>query len=286
MTAEHPTPRLLRRGAAALALIALVTVPNAIQAAPWARAATPIAQSSACPAAGNGIVPTPAIRFGRGGGNIRPMAVTIADSGAISYDGANPVTTTYTISPAAVQGLERLAGAEGFWSMPQMTSAPGVLPDIATQFITMRLGCSATTYTVRVHGDSLPAFTELYDTLTAAAGISAGPLAPAPSPQAGPQRITLQNAGESLSYSIGDRVLVQLGTGYAWTLSFSTPGIFTRVPNYMLILGAQGLFTAAHQGRTVLTAVGTPTCRSSHPACALPSRLVRFTLVVQPPIQP
>ena len=285
MNTTTQSQRPLRRGAAVFALIALVTVPNALQAAPRARAATPIVQSSACPAAGNGVAPTPAIRFGRGGGNIRPMTVTIADSGAISYDGASPVTTAYVISPAAVQGLERLAGAEGFWSMPQMTATPGVLPDIATRFITMRLGCSATTYTARVRG-SVAAFDELYDTLTAAAGISAGPATPTPSGQASPQRITLQNAGESLSYSIGDRVLVQLGTTYAWTLNFNPPGIFSRVPNSMLILGAQGIFSAAHQGRTILTATGDPACRSAHPACALPSRIVRFTLVVQPPIQP
>lgn len=287
MMTTNPSRRPPRRRAATLALLALVTVPNAIQSASQARAAV-VAQPLACSAAGNGIVPTPAISFGRQGGNIRPMKVSIADSGTITYDGANPVTTTYTISAAAVQGLQRLAGAEGFWSMPSLASAPGVLPDIATRFISLRMGCSTATYTVRVHGGGVPAFDELYDTLTAATGIVAIPVAPTPNPigQNGPQTITLQNAGESLAYTIGTRVLVQLGTTYSWTLHFSNPSIFTRVPNYLLIRGAQGLFAAARQGQTTLTAVGDPACRLIKPACALPSRSFQVTLVAQPPIQP
>jgi hypothetical protein len=110
------------------------------------------------------------------------MQVAIYGDGTITYHGAAaPLSTTYTMLPLAVLGLQRLAQAEGFWTMPAVMTTTHVLPDVATLFITVRAGCSPTTHTVRMRGGQSGGFTELYDTLLASAAIPVTPpSAPAP----------------------------------------------------------------------------------------------------------
>lgn len=127
-----------------------------------------------CIPAGHGPGTVPSISFGRSGGNIRPMQVNIYGDGTISYQGATPISAHYAIAPEAVLGLQRLADAEGFWKLPATITGTHVLPDFATLSITIRAGCSSTTKTVKARGSQLAGFAELYDTLTAAAGLGNG----------------------------------------------------------------------------------------------------------------
>ncbi len=236
-----------------------------------------------CIPAGHGPGVAPSLSFGRNGGNIRPLRVDIYGDGTITYQGATPIATSYTISPEAVLGLQRLADAEGFWKLPAVITGTHVLPDIATLSISVRAGCAATVKTVQAHGGQLAGFTELYDTLSAAAGLGNGttPVATQPSPTPGPQAITPASAGQLLQYVVGQRFVLELGAGFQWSLSFSTPGVFNRVPNVAMIRGAQGIYVATTAGQTTLTATGTPMCDAGQ-MCSQLARQFQVSLIVRP----
>jgi hypothetical protein len=161
--------RLGRVPAAALlvGVLAAPTMATSVAAHPSA----PAAAGLPCIPAGHGPGVVPSISFGRSGGNIRPMQVKIYGDGTITYKGITPTITEYAIAPEAVLGLQRLADAEGFSTMPALIKGTHVLPDLATLSITIRAGCSTTTKTVKAHGGQLGGFTELYDTLSAASGL-------------------------------------------------------------------------------------------------------------------
>jgi hypothetical protein len=133
-------------------------------------AATPAAHAAAsCMPAGYGTPgATPVFVFGHQGGNFRPSRVAIYSDGTITYQGGTPLSTSFKILPPAVLGLERLAQAEGFSTLPPLIKSPHWLPDFGNFFITVRAGCSGTVTTVRAQGNVGGGFTELYDTLTAA----------------------------------------------------------------------------------------------------------------------
>jgi hypothetical protein len=156
--------------AALLATAAIVPLAPRSYAAPAQRVA-----AAPCIPAGHGSKDIPAIAFGRRGGNIRPMQVLIYGDGTIRYQGAAPISPTYSISSLAVLGLQRLARAEGFYSMPPLIANPKHLPDFATLFITIRAGCATQTTTVRSNGgQAAGGFDELYATLTAAVALGSG----------------------------------------------------------------------------------------------------------------
>jgi hypothetical protein len=147
----------------------IVTLALSPAAAPVARAAR---SAAPCMPAGYGTAgATPVIAFGHTGGNIRPTRVAIYSDGTITYQGGRPLSTSYHIQPAAVLGLERLAQAEGFSTMPQLIKSPHWLPDFGFEFITVRAGCSTTTTTVRSQGLGSGGFSELYATLAAATAL-------------------------------------------------------------------------------------------------------------------
>jgi hypothetical protein len=155
---------LLGAGGLVATLALLGTGPYSTHGA--ARAAAP------CIPAGYGAPgATPVISFGHTGGNIRPTKVAIYSDGTITYQGGRPLSTSYHIQPAAVQGLERLAQAEGFATMPALIKSPHWLPDFGFNFISIRAGCSATVQTVRAQGQVTGGFSELYATLAAATGL-------------------------------------------------------------------------------------------------------------------
>ncbi|MDB5077969.1 MAG: hypothetical protein JWO42_4148 [Chloroflexi bacterium] len=125
-----------------------------------------------CIPAGHGPGTIPSISFGRTGGNIRPLTVLIYGDGTITYQGSAQGLPAYSIRPVAVQGLERLAQAEGFATWPAKIKSPRFFPDAATLFVTIRAGCSTTTKTVKLlPGANQPQFIELWSTLTAASGL-------------------------------------------------------------------------------------------------------------------
>ena len=166
------------RRMAAIALAAAVAFVPSFIAVARTDAHTTAATSTPRCSTTKGLTGVPAIAFGRAGGNIRPMTVKIFSDGTISYQGALPRVANYGIDSAAVLGLQRLAAAEGFATMPAVTNTPGTLPDIAAQFISVRASCTAATKTVRVHGLAPAGFAELYATLQAATALSTGPSQP------------------------------------------------------------------------------------------------------------
>jgi hypothetical protein len=103
--------------------------------------------------------------FGRTGGNIRPYAVHIANSGAVSTDG--PVLVGRTLlSPAQIGKLNLKAVEIQFAKLPKARSCAGVLPDVAYTFI--RVGPK----TVRVRGTCVPGYTRLWLALVRAVRLS------------------------------------------------------------------------------------------------------------------
>jgi hypothetical protein len=252
------------------------------------------ASAAPCIPAGHGAGTIPAITFGRIGGNIRPMQVAIYGDGTISYQGAaTPLTTTYTILPTAVQGLQRLAQAEGFWSMPAVITSTPRNPDAAALYITVRAGCATTTHRVEVHGMAPAGFTELYDTLQAATAIPAQPvMAPTAGPTSGPTDqgspamggpavVTVAESAHTLEYVVGQSFLLNLGADYQWDVQVSDQSVVHRKVNVTVVRGAQGIYVARAPGRTTLIANGKMVCAAGQ-ACPALVLHVQIQLVVLP----
>jgi hypothetical protein len=92
--------------------------------------------------------------------------------------------------------------------------------------------------------------------------------------------ITLQDNGNMIHLKIGERFLLKLGENYNWSPIIDNQTVASRVPNIMVIRGAQGLYEAHNPGEAVLTATGDPLCRSVIPACGMPSIIFRLDIVV------
>jgi hypothetical protein len=94
-------------------------------------------------------------------------------------------------------------------------------------------------------------------------------------------RITLADNEKTFIYQAGQNFLLFLGEDYNWTLSISDQNVISRVKNIATIRGAQGVFDTLTTGRSVISAVGDPTCRDQKPACERPSIQFQVTIVVQ-----
>ena len=92
--------------------------------------------------------------------------------------------------------------------------------------------------------------------------------------------ITLDDQGKTINLQVGERFLLQLGEQYTWDISISDPSVLSRVPNILVVRGAQGIYEAHQAGSVTLSATGDPACRQLKPACAMPSLLVTVTIVV------
>ena len=105
-------------------------------------------------------------------------------------------------------------------------------------------------------------------------------------PPAGPAKppITLADNGRTIDLAVGDRVLLQLGDAYIWTVQIADPAVLSRVVNITVVNGAQGVYEAKQPGTTTLTAAGDPACRQVQPPCAQPSRLFRVQVRVSPAV--
>jgi hypothetical protein len=153
----------------AAALIAATAAASLAPASIAAAKGTSATGAAPCIPAGHGPSAIPSIVFGRRGGNIRPMRVSIYGDGTVTYIGGSPLSTTFTMLPDAVLGLQRLAQAEGFTAWPTVIKSTKLFPDAASLYVTIRAGCTTATRTVTLQpGAQLPAFTELFDTLLAA----------------------------------------------------------------------------------------------------------------------
>jgi hypothetical protein len=74
--------------------------------------------------------------------------------------------------------------------------------------------------------------------------------------------------------------LLKLGLNYDWNISVSDQNVISRVKNIAVIVGAQGVYDALHEGAAVLSVVGDPQCRTATPACASPSIMFSVTIIV------
>ncbi|MDE1770487.1 MAG: hypothetical protein KGI28_08060 [Thaumarchaeota archaeon] len=96
--------------------------------------------------------------------------------------------------------------------------------------------------------------------------------------------ITLADNGKSLTLQKGDSFLLKLGEMYNWNVTIDNQTVVSRVVNIMVVRGAQGVYDAHNAGQATLAATGDPSCRSSVPACEIPSILFQLNITVAPPL--
>src|SRR5205085_12450115 len=73
---------------------------------------------------------SPAIAFGRSGGNILPYTVTIARDGRVTATGV--AVGRHRLGRTTVDNLLRLSATVRFFGLPRTTRCPQTLPDFAT----------------------------------------------------------------------------------------------------------------------------------------------------------
>jgi len=147
--------RVVRAAVAAGVLgggLSLAGAPPAAVSAPPPRAAAPLTLFA----------------FGREGGNIRPLTVTIDATGLVTAT-TGTATSPPHLTTDALDGLLTLARAEGFFALPSRIVGHG-LPDVAGRFITIHT--ATTTKTVHVRFAPNAAFDQLYAVLAAASGVA------------------------------------------------------------------------------------------------------------------
>ena len=109
-----------------------------------------------------------------------------------------------------------------------------------------------------------------------------GTAVPSPAPTVATSRdVTLDDDGKVINLHVGDTFLLRLGEEFTWEVVVDDQAIISRVPNILVVRGAQGVYAAHKAGTTVMRATGDPACRMATPPCAAPSRLFQVTLVVQ-----
>jgi len=112
-----------------------------------------------------------AITFGIEGGNMRPWSMTVNYNGSIVGNDYRKPTNTHLYDPKnSMNGLQKMADAEGFGAMPGMRQCGKALPDVASRFVT--ISTAAGTHGVSVHGPCNRQFNELWAVLASAAGFA------------------------------------------------------------------------------------------------------------------
>ena len=111
-----------------------------------------------------------AFSFGRKGGTIMPFQVQIFTSGRVAVTGPVRRLEPVTVSPEALAALQKLAKAEGFFSMQPHTRCSETVAGLATSYIRVRIG--KLDKTVSTYGRCNKRFLGLYDVLKAVAAVS------------------------------------------------------------------------------------------------------------------
>jgi len=150
---------------------------------------------------------------------------------------------------------------------PTLTVEPPFLPTLTPEFPTAPVVIVGTAVAV---GPITPAPLET---------LPAGTPPPITFPPGGGLIVGLQDQGRTVIMHVGDRFLLQLGEVFDWTVTSSDDTVVGRVVNITVIRGAQGLYEGRKPGEATINAIGDPLCRSSKPACMLPS--VSYTIHVQ-----
>jgi hypothetical protein len=112
------------------------------------------------------------------------------------------------------------------------------------------------------------------------ATVTATPTATATDRGAAPVVILAEN-GSALNLAVGDHFLLDLGSAFTWSVNFNPPLIVAKANDLSQPANTQGYYSAIAAGQTLLTAVGTPTCRNTVPQCERPSILFRLNILVR-----
>lgn len=93
-----------------------------------------------------------------------------------------------------------------------------------------------------------------------------------------PSRVTLQDSGKTITLHVGDTFLLALGDQQQWNVQVADQTVLARVPNIMVVRGAQGVYKALKVGTTTLTATGTAPCNTGQ---VCPMYAIGFHVTVQ-----
>lgn len=101
--------------------------------------------------------------------------------------------------------------------------------------------------------------------------------------QAAPQTVvvTMADQGTTIQLVVGQQLLVELSSGYDWSVTVSRPQVLAPSPGGTLPADAQARYVGATAGTSLLRAAGDPTCRKATPPCGAPSILFSVTIVVR-----
>lgn len=102
-----------------------------------------------------------------------------------------------------------------------------------------------------------------------------------PTPLTSPKVVTLQDQQQTIHLKVGEGFVLQLEEGYTWQIRIADERILRQDHQASLPAGAQGMFTAPAEGKTVLEAQGTPLCAKENPPCMRPDILFEITVLVQ-----
>jgi len=93
-----------------------------------------------------------------------------------------------------------------------------------------------------------------------------------------PQRVTLTNSHQTITMQVGQTFTLALGD-QNWNVQVADPSVLSRLPNVMMVRGAQGIYKAHQPGATTLTATGTAACGKGQ-ACPMYAILFKVTVQV------
>ncbi len=102
------------------------------------------------------------------------------------------------------------------------------------------------------------------------------------SPSTGPRgaQITVADDGQTVAMQVGERITVALGEQYRWEVTSSNTAVISRLPQFLMVRGAQGIYEAHKAGQATLQATGTMVCAVGQPCPAL-ARVFRVTVTVR-----
>ncbi len=90
-------------------------------------------------------------------------------------------------------------------------------------------------------------------------------------------RVTMADNGKTVTLHVGQGFLLALGD-QQWSVTVADQAVVARVPNVMVVRGAQGLYRALKAGTTTLQAAGRPNCS---PGQACPMYIIGFHVTLQ-----
>lgn len=89
--------------------------------------------------------------------------------------------------------------------------------------------------------------------------------------------VTQADNGKTVTVKVGSRFVLKLGEEQ-WTVDVSDPTVIRRLPNFMMVRGAQGIYQVLKPGTTTLSAQGRPVCNAGE-MCA--QYIVNFSTTIQ-----